>query len=79
MDERRIRWLCRRGMKELDVMLARYMDACWAHADERERAAFVALLELQDPVLWDTLLARCAGIDTVTNDVTERIRALSGL
>lgn len=66
-------------MKELDVMLARYMDLRWAHADAHERAAFAALLELQDPELWDTLLARRASADLATTNVAERVRSLSGL
>lgn len=58
MDERQIRWKARRGMKELDVMLARWLDARWAAAGPDEQAAFAALLELQDPQLWDLLSGR---------------------
>ena len=79
MDDARVRWLCRRGMKELDVLLARYLDARWADAPAPERAAFASLLELQDPVLWDVLLGRGAAADAAQADVAERIRTLSGL
>lgn len=79
MDEQRIRWLCRRGMKELDVMLARYLESRWPDAAAPERAAFAALLELQDPVLYDVLLGRGIMDDDAQADVIERIRALSGV
>jgi antitoxin CptB len=47
-----LRWRCRRGMKELDVLLERYMDTRWPSAPPGERAAFVGLLEAQDPVIY---------------------------
>lgn len=53
--DKRIRWLCRRGMKELDIMLGRYLDSGYPQAPEAERAAFRNLLEVDDPTLWDWL------------------------
>jgi antitoxin CptB len=60
MDEdsdrvRKLRWLCRRGMKELDILLERFVD--------REQAALAAgawpglevLLDAEDDLLWDML------------------------
>jgi antitoxin CptB len=79
MDDARLRWLCRRGMKELDVLLARYVDARWAAAPAPERAAFASLLEWQDPELWDLLMGRATAQDADQQDVAGRIRSLSGL
>ena len=53
----KLRWHCRRGMKELDVLLARYMDERFCNAPRAEQDAFRALLETQDPVLY----AYCLG------------------
>lgn len=84
MDERKLRWLCRRGMKELDVLLTRYLDARWPEAGERERAAFAQLLELQDPELWALLTESDRGarerapLQRDLEDVVERIRNLPG-
>ena len=54
-DERtrmaRLRWRCRRGMRELDVVLQRYLEQCYSGADPAEQQAFERLLELQDPQL----------------------------
>ena len=52
-DDRRLRWLLRRGMKELDVMVTRYHAHRYAQASEAERACFVHLLETEeDPDIW---------------------------
>jgi antitoxin CptB len=52
-----LRWRCRRGMRELDVLLERYLDTRWASASEGRRQEFRALLELADP----ELAALCLG------------------
>lgn len=44
-----LEWRCRRGMKELDFLLVRYLKECHADASADERAAFVQFLELPDP------------------------------
>lgn len=52
-DNPRIRWLLRRGMKELDVMVTRYYERHFPSASETERAAFVRMLEtVEDPDIW---------------------------
>ena len=39
---RRLLWRCRRGMKELDVMLERFAREALAHASPQERGALGA-------------------------------------
>ena len=46
---RMLEWRCRRGMKELDLLLVRYLRANHATAATDERAAFEQFLELPDP------------------------------
>jgi antitoxin CptB len=53
----KLRWRCRRGMKELDVLLARYVDERFRSASDVEQEAFRRLLETQDTVLY----AYCLG------------------
>jgi antitoxin CptB len=48
----KLRWRCRRGMKELDVLLARYVDERFRSASNAEQEAFRRLLELQDTDLY---------------------------
>ena len=47
----RMRWQCRRGMRELDVLLMRYFEEHYPHATPTQQQSFAALLELQDPVI----------------------------
>lgn len=76
MSERaRLRWLCRRGTRELDLMLSRYLDHCWDGAPESERQAFERLLQMQDPELFALLTGRGEAPDQELADVVERIRA----
>lgn len=70
----RLRWLCRRGMKELDVLLEAYLEREWHAAGESERAAFQRLLEFQDPQLWDWLSGRQTPAEKELADVVSRIR-----
>ena len=51
-DEGRLRWRCRRGMKELDILLSRYMDARFYAAPPTEQEAFRGLLECPDPEIY---------------------------
>jgi antitoxin CptB len=43
-------------MKELDVMLGRWLEECYPTASAGERAAFAEFLELPDPELVQYLL-----------------------
>ncbi len=54
----RLRWLCRRGMKELDVVMSRYLERDYPGASANEQERFRRLLELTDPELFDLLLGR---------------------
>jgi antitoxin CptB len=68
-----VRWRCRRGMKELDVLLERWLERRWSLADGALRAAFTQLLELPDPQLEDWLLRGArpadAGLAALLDDI----------
>ncbi len=48
---RALLWRCRRGMKELDVLLGRYAAVALPKADAAERRLLARLLECPDPDL----------------------------
>ena len=50
-EARALLWRCRRGMKELDVVLGRYASAALAQAGHAERQLLARLLERPDPEL----------------------------
>lgn len=57
-EQRRLRWRCRRGMRELDVLLTAYLDVRYQHAPSKTQQDFAYLLEQEDDQLWDWLLGR---------------------
>ena len=69
-----LRWRCRRGMLELDVMLRRYLDGPYGTLSEREQSEFVALLETEDDKLWVWLSGRQTPADPRLAALCERIR-----
>jgi antitoxin CptB len=52
----RLRWQCRRGTKELDLLLQHYLDTGYLVADDEEKALFAELLELEDDELLAVLM-----------------------
>ncbi len=48
----KLRWRCRRGVKELDVLLTRYIDERFRGAPAAERQAFRGLLEGEDSAIY---------------------------
>jgi len=57
-DIGKLRWRCRRGMKELDLLLTRYVDEQYREAAPDHRQAFRRLLDCHDPLIYDYLLGR---------------------
>ena len=74
----RLRWLCRRGMKELDVVLGRYLEQHYASASSAEQERFKALLDMPDPDLYDLLLGRSATSDVELARFMQLLRDMSG-
>lgn|GEM_PF-266766 len=71
----RLRWACRRGMRELDVLLERYLQQHWSKASLGQREAFESLLVLNDP----DLAALCLGNADVPVQFVELIAVLRGV
>jgi antitoxin CptB len=69
----RLRWRCRRGMRELDVLLQRYLEQRYACAPEEEQRAFEALLELPDPELFAYVVKREQPSDPQCANVVYRL------
>ncbi|HXZ60664.1 MAG TPA: succinate dehydrogenase assembly factor 2 [Steroidobacteraceae bacterium] len=72
----RLLWRCRRGMKELDVMLERFARRALPGAASTELRAFERLLALPDPLLAGYLLGEERPSDAELQALTARIRDL---
>lgn len=71
----RVLWRCRRGMKELDVLLERFARGTLAVASPAERGRFEVLLELPDPVLAGYFLGGQVPPEAEMATLVARIRA----
>ena len=72
----RLRWRCRRGMLENDLILERFLDARGEAITELEIAALDRLLELSDNELWDLLSRRQESEDAAVRPLLETLRAI---
>ena len=77
--EAAVRWRCRRGCRELDLLLQAYLAADFRGAPEAERQRFLALLELPDDQLQRLLLGQSAGADAGVDQLVAKIRSRAPL
>ncbi len=70
----RLRWRCRRGMLENDLILARFLDAEAQNLVAADLPALEKLLDLSDNQLWDILAGRAPAPDPSTQVWVERLR-----
>ena len=71
----RLLWHCRRGMKELDILLERFVRARLPLASRGERGLLAELLALPDPELAQYLLGGVAPRGAQLAALVTRIRA----
>lgn len=70
---RKLRWMCRRGMKELDVLLESFLETNQAQLQAGAWPEFEQLLEKEDDRLWDTLRGAEKPFDTALAALIEAI------
>jgi antitoxin CptB len=73
-EGRRLLWRCRRGMKELDVLLEPFVGRLLASAGPVQRRALARLLELPDPELAGYLVGGQRPEDPELAALAARIR-----
>jgi antitoxin CptB len=72
-EESRLKWQCRRGMRELDELLLGYLERCYPDDSEADKVAFRQILALDDPELNGYLLQRQTPSSEPIARVIERI------
>ena len=70
IERERLKWNCRRGLLELDIVLQRYLER---HPDD---AALGELLDLPDNDLWDIVAGRSDRYESHLKEVVARLRAV---
>ena len=69
--QRRLRWKCRRGLLELDLVLQGFFEK---QLSDEEAAALNALLDLPDNDLWDIVSGRRDDYDARFGGIVARLR-----
>ncbi len=73
-DMDRLRWRCRRGLLELDIVLTRFLDGPYEALSSVQRDTFSALLTLADNDLWDLVAGRNDAQTAPEQEIVERLR-----
>jgi antitoxin CptB len=73
LNTAQLRWRCRRGLRELDVLLERYLRERYPSAPAAEQQAFAALLDLPDPELLAYVMRRQVPADPHWVHVIEKL------
>ena len=72
----RLRWHCRRGLLELDLVLKRFVERELESLDEVQRALFADMLAIEDLELWDLLSGRAECNDSRLREMVDRVRSV---
>ena len=74
LDRHRLKWQCRRGLLELDLVLDRFLQKYDPRGSEAEKLSI--LLELPDNDLLDIAMGRSERYDPSLKEVVARLRAI---
>jgi len=70
----RLRWCCRRGLLENDLVLERFLGAHAATLEGERLAAFKTLLDYSDGELWSLVSGRAECSDPALGEVVQLLR-----
>jgi antitoxin CptB len=73
-DMARLRWQCRRGMLELDLLLETFVNRQYPELDAQGQAVFRQVLAYPDQLLFDYFFGTRMPMDKDVADVIEKIR-----
>ena len=71
VDHHRLKWKCRRGLLELDLVFERIVPTL----KDEEVPSFTALLDMADTDLWEIVAGRSEDYDPRFHAIVARLRA----
>ena len=74
LEMNRLRWSCRRGLLENDLVLERFLGAHAATLEGERLAAFKTLLDYSDDELWSLVSGRAECGDPALGEVVKLLR-----
>ena len=69
----RLKWKCRRGLLELDLVLQEFFER---HLKQNDYRSLNALLDLEDNELWDILSGRSDAYEDRFSGIVARLRSV---
>lgn len=72
----RLRWRCRRGTKELDIVMNKYLNDIYPTASADEQSSFDALLSVEDPLIFDMLMDKRVSEDADQQALIEILKRI---
>lgn len=73
VNKARLKWACRRGMLELDVLFIPFVEEAYDHLSAAKQRAFERLLTEQDPDLFAWFMGHKVCEDTELNAMVQFI------
>ncbi len=70
----KLRWRCRRGFLENDLVLTRLLDKRGANFSNQEHQQLLTLIALDDNDLWDIIAGRKDDFPTDTIEMVQTLR-----
>lgn len=70
-----LRWACRRGLLELDLLLNSYVDKVYAQLTDVEKRQFISLLDMQDQEMYEMLSGKTSPNDKQLAELLAKIRS----
>ncbi len=74
MNIARVRWACRRGMLELDVLFQPFVEAHYEALTDADKQTFIRLLECEDPELFAWFMGHEQCPDSQLADMIVKVR-----
>ena len=57
-EKSRLRWRCRRGIREMDILFQNFMDVCYDRLNPGEKESFEVFLDEADLDIFDWIMGR---------------------
>ena len=77
MEYKEVIWKCRRGTKELDLMMNGFYNNYYKTSSKSQKEAFIKLLSLEDPFISDLLMNKTVSKDIAVNEIADMIRTMN--
>lgn len=74
LEPGRLRWACRRGMLELDILLESFLEKGYAQLSHEQKLTFQQLLDYPDQEILELCLGQAEPESDELQDVIEKIR-----